>query len=115
MNALPTPDQVAVDAHNGADTGIICLLAAEREKMLGDRHSVLSDVPEDDVVQAQAKELLKRAKSLDTARRGYMEESQRIIGKQQDAIEHLKSENRRIKEDLDAETKVATIPYHITR
>ncbi len=76
--------------------------------MLSDRQSVLSDVPEDDVVQAQAKELLKKAKALDTARRGYMEESQCIIGKQQGAIEYLKAENRRIKEELDAQKMVIT-------
>lgn len=66
-----------------------------------------ADESGDDPAEAEAREQLERRnKALDSARRGYMEESNRIISKQQDAIERLKEENRRLKSELDAGTKV---------
>lgn len=55
---------------------------------------------------AEAAELARKARALDSARRGYMEESQRVISRQQDAIARLKAENMKLKGDLDVGLKV---------
>jgi len=48
---------------------------------------------------------------MDGAKRGYMEDSQRIIHKQQEAIDRLKEENRKLKGSLDEEVHVdAAVP-----
>ena len=52
-------------------------------------------------VDVAARDLEKKSRALDGAKKGYMEDSQRIIQKQQEAIDRLKSENSKLKESLD--------------
>mmetsp|Transcript_1832 Transcript_1832/g.4318 ORF Transcript_1832/g.4318 Transcript_1832/m.4318 type:complete len:619 (+) Transcript_1832:212-2068(+) len=75
------------------------------------RSSTLSDSATEDnseygAIDEEARELEKKARALDAARKSYMEDSQKIINKQQDAIERLKKENSSLKEELNSQLKV---------
>lgn len=66
----------------------------------------LYNVAEEGVDAVEVAELARKTRALDSVRRNYMEESQRVIARQQDAIGRLKGENRKLKDDLDAGLKV---------